>query len=480
MKEPKLFYRRSDAPLSPPKSADVRCATWARWRISWELYAYFQGNMSFSEYLCFRVAFVALPIVVASLSLAFLIWAGIADISLSHWTLSMRVACSVAAGLATLGFVSLIFRIRMGGVDTPHYEFDAHHAAEISRKSAEILERQLSGNALCAINKLKESAGEPYLILRGIAPVRADFPIKPEKTRIRSVDERKTGAIKRWTRIIDATAGGLLNLLGAEAAPRFADDAADEKLVIDKYTRVDVQELPDMQQDDVFLRFHQSTIERPFKRTCRYKTYTAISNFRRKPIYLLRVRDVIDCLENKDGKYTEEDHKEIFWNSPNLDKNNVVRVLMDDKYQRQPPRAIRFLKGDDKEVGRRIIRVENGDYIMAFDPARVWIHSSGSSLHAEAILALRWAIHLTSRTELREIALRSRDVLIVDNRRSMVARREDAPYVSWRDIFVTLIAKLPIGLDFSGWWLRVVFGYPREGADLDEVAGKRTGLEGGS
>lgn len=352
-------------------------------------------------------------------------------------------------------------RTSMRGVIHDKLEFNAHGAAEISHSASIILKRHLPETVLGAIDALGKSPAEPYLVVRGLVRIPLAFPIKPAVTRPRELGKRKDEKERRWTRIIDSTAGGLLHLLGAEPGPRFADDEEDERLVVDRFTRTDIQELPDMQQDDVFLRFHQSTIERPFDRICAFKTYTALSNMRGKPIFLLRVKDIVECLENKDGVYSQEEHDEIFFQSPNLQKERkrVVELLMEDKYQRDAPRAIRFLKGD-KDAGRRIVRKVGDDYIMAFDAARVWVHSSGSSLHKEAILALRGAIHQVSRKKLYEIKLRKRDVLIVDNLRAMVARREDQPFVGWIDILITVIHKFPNGPDFSGWWLREAYGYP--------------------
>lgn len=437
-----------------------------------ELFSYFFGNMQFSEYLVHRL--LVLIVFVISLICGLFGWyltgPYLADVittrdHIPQLMVAVRLLTSFAiffaVYLACAAIVNFYRRASMRGVIHDKLEFNAHGATEISHSASIILKRHLPDAILGAIDELRKSSADPYLVIRGLVPVPLDFPIKPAVTRPRELGKRMDEKERRWTRIIDSTAGGLLHLLGAEPGPRFADDEEDERLVVDRFTRTDIQELPDMQQDDIFLRFHQSTIERPFDRICAFKTYTALSNMRAKPIFLLRVRDIIECLENKNGVYSQEEHDEIFFQSPNLEKERkrVVELLMEDKYQRDAPRAIRFLKGD-KDAGRRIVRKVGDDYIMAFDAARVWVHSSGSSLHKEAILALRGAIHQVSRKKLYEIKLRKRDVLIVDNLRAMVARREDAPFVGWIDILITVIHKFPHGPDFSGWWLREAYGYP--------------------
>jgi hypothetical protein len=107
---------------------------------------------------------------------------------------------------------------------------------------------------------------------------------------------------------------------------------------------------------------------------------------------------------------------------------------------------------------------------MAFDPARVWIHTGGTRRHVQAIMALRSAIHLVSRKQVYAITLHSRDILVVDNLRAMIARREDTAAVSWPNIWISMLPKIiPLFPDYSGWWLRLVFGYPRADAGHDSA-----------
>lgn len=486
MEEPELFYIPSGKPLQPTAAATVECSPLTRWRISWNLSAYYYGNMSPTTFIVLQIILPLIFLIAAAIA-GFGVWLALCANAPANqlsevfgqnaakyvWDVLSLFASAVAAYLAyrlCLSILRGIRSLRMAGVETWHYQFDGSHAAEVSKAASKILRRKLSEKTVAAIKMLRANASEPYLVIRGIAPIPELFPIKPKFVRTRHLSKGAQKRMDFWKRELDTVAGGVLYLLGVEAAPRFSDDRMDEKLVVNKFTRPDVQEMPDMPQDDIYLRFHQSTIERPFNRACQYKTILAVSNFSRKPIYLLKVSDIVDCLENRSGKYAEDTHKEIFWKSPGLTKENVVSFLKEAHYRRSPPRATRYLKGDDGgAVGQPILwEPAPGDFLMAFDPARVWVHTSGSRLHAQAVMALRAAIHLASRDHVYEFVLQSRDILVVDNLRAMTARRENPPAASIRDMWISIFPHLiPFFPDFSGWWLRMVFGYPREGSERD-------------
>lgn len=296
----------------------------------------------------------------------------------------------------------------------------------------------------------------PYRILKGFAPVPVFALRRPKDYR----PSQPSNSRKKWEEDrlfkIDALCGGLLHVVGARPDARFLDGGQDgDKIVQDFYWRYDVQELPDTIQDDICLRFCQSTIERPAQSTCTYKTYVAINNFRKRPILLLRVKDIVNCLENKEGAH-DEHNAMIFRSLKHVNEKNVLHILSDHGFERYPPRMERVTADSTEPIsGPILFKYGEDDWTMMFDPARVWAQEGNDKrTFMEAIVALRRAIHLVSRQQAIEVTLKKRDVLIVDNLRILVGRWEDRPGFSICDMITSFDRSL------EGRWLRLVFGFP--------------------
>ncbi len=470
----------------PAKEADVDIGpVWRRWLVAHELSAYFRANMSLLEYLRLQYTYPAFSIMIIASAALLMAILGTSDLFAAfaeHFDIDAIKrtdgALTQSLSIASIFFVVVLLLwwgrrnkdLCLRGVSTPKYVFDIQYSGLISAKAEEILRRRLASGELDAIVRLRAGGSHPYLVIRRLAPVPMLFPVKPDNfNRTFSSEEagKKNTKHNLEKRHLDAVAGGILSMLGAAPGARFVDDRRDDRIVLNKHTRKDVQELPDTQQADLFLRFHQSTVERTLPdannqrgRTCRYVTYTCISNLRRTAIHVLSVLDIVNCLENRDGEYTEDEHAAVFRHSNEVNKDNIVNVLSESYYIGMTPRAERFMKDTEGAAGPILRKFGSDDYVMSFDAARVWRNEGGTDRHSKAIIALRNAIYLVSRKKAVAVKLASRDILVIDNLRAMVARREDDPGASVRDVWVTLLGVLPFVPDMTGWWLRMVYGYP--------------------
>ncbi|MEL7488355.1 MAG: hypothetical protein AAGJ87_14195, partial [Pseudomonadota bacterium] len=256
-------------------------------------------------------------------------------------------------------------------------------------------------------------------------------------------------------------AAGVLRLARSTPQARLASKPKD-LVATDRFWRPDRQETPDSPSGDVFLRMHQSTIEKTFppnadsESICTFKTFVAMNNFRRTPILLLRVSDVIRRLHDET----------IVGSHWNKGAAALIERLGEAKFQVMGPRT-EFYSDDNKSKpthGRRILRKAGEgkySYIMAFDPARVWEDANNNEKdNRAAIMALRVAIDHAARYDAVEVTLSSGDILVVNNLRMLVGRREDCPddAFPWRDVAAALIPPL------RGRWLRQMYGFPYIGA----------------
>ncbi|MEM9496238.1 MAG: hypothetical protein AAGA09_09565 [Pseudomonadota bacterium] len=302
-----------------------------------------------------------------------------------------------------------------------------------------------------------------YVILKRYLPVPIFELRRPENCLKKDLSPTEEKKREEKLFLIDCLSAGVLSILGAKPHTRFGGDEAtgDEPVVHDLYWRWDVQEIPDADQSDIFLRFHQSVIDRDYRNTCRYKTFAALNNYRQTPILLLRVKDVIDCLTNANNDYSEEEHKSVF---AQLDQVTsaayALKLLSDSEYNLYPPRLERIPEGPYSARPGPILKPgENGDWIMQFDPARVWVVQEGDEKRVQAIAALRNAIHLASRRKTVKIVLDKRDLLVVDNRRALIARQEDRPSQAFRHRMAAKFESL------EGRWLRKIYGFAKDTSD---------------
>ena len=295
----------------------------------------------------------------------------------------------------------------------------------------------------------------PYRILEGFLPV----PIFRLRRPADAMEKAKRdGWLKQRDQrlfYIDALAGGVLYMLGMNPSVRFSGDS---ELVHDVFWRPDNLEVPDADQSDIFLRFHQSTVELPRDTTCYYKSFAALNNHRKVPILLLTVKDVLDCLTNKDGAY-DDHYGKLFSGITAVQPGEILDALQRDKFRRYPPRLDRAAAGkyDEYRDGPILEKGNDGDWTMTFDPARVWVVENAGPKYIQALVVLRAAIYLAAREKSVGVVLKKRDLLIIDNRRVLVARQEDSPGTSWRDRRASWHNSL------AGRWLRKIYGFPPEG-----------------
>ena len=352
------------------------------------------------------------------------------------------------------------------------------HAPRIAESAKATLETYLPEKTTAKLRSLRKDKEDPYRIVRGAVEIDPDFFKSPEDF-VSLRRARKKSKAKEWTlseakskhplgksererfnRIVDvadAFAAGALRIAGAMPQTRLVS-RPNELVGTNRYWRTDRQETPDSPSGDVFLRFHQSTIEKTFppnvnsESICTYKTYVAMNNFRRTSVLLLRVSDVIRRLHEPDvvGQHWTKGGDEL------------IERLEATNFQVMGPRT-EFYSDDNKSKptqGRRIL-YKAGDgknsYVMAFDPARVWEDQiNNDKENRAAIMALRVAIDHAARFDSVEVVLGAGDLLIVNNLRMLVGRREDCPdsKFPWRDVVAAFHEPL------RGRWMRQTYGFP--------------------
>ncbi|MEM9170995.1 MAG: hypothetical protein AAGC56_15240 [Pseudomonadota bacterium] len=365
----------------------------------------------------------------------------------------------VLCGAACILLLSLVYRLN--AFMNPHFggrrlRFNRVGAPTLAKEAAEVISHCGRRRIDPALTAFVEAPNEPFLLLRGILNLPASFyrrPLSYQKMRDGGGAHRRATAILETA---DVLCGGLLWRLGVQPEPRFNDrDAQDDPVVTNRFWRPDTEETPDTLNSDIFRRFHQSTIERPMSISCRFKAIAAIGNFRRTPFHIVAVKDVIECLVGDGPEY--KNRGDMYSTLQFATRENILELLAANAFDRFPPRMDRF-KLDDTAPKQGSVIEEAGpdDWIMSFDPARVWATSGPDQRrYIEALYALRRAIHYVSRKRAFEITLRKRDVLILDNRRALIGRFEDTPAFSLAD---TISGFYP---NLAGRWLRMIYGFPR-------------------
>ncbi len=343
-------------------------------------------------------------------------------------------------------------------------EFATATLGQIWAEAAEKVLRQCASKEIAEkLDNFKSDVQIPYRVLRGYLPVPVFEFRRPEEFIPDGLAQREKDKRARRLFEIDCLSAGVLPFLGSKPHTRFGTEEvkADEAPVYNLYWRADVQEVPDADQSDIFLRFHQSVIDRGLSSTCRYRTFACLNNFRQTPILILSVRDVVDCLTNASGTYSGAEYDALFEGfEGDVTPSNVLDLLQDDKYEFYPPRIERI--GDRRfstRFGPILKLTTSGVMAMQFDPARVWVKDEDNIRHIYALAALRHAIHLASRTQTVGVVLKKRDLLVVDNRLALVARMEDRPLASIRESIASRFSPL------EGRWLRKIYGFPKNNDD---------------
>ncbi len=249
--------------------------------------------------------------------------------------------------------------------------------------------------------------------------------------------ELQAGLSPRNFRHFDMIVAGLLFMLGAEVRRRYQNAAAQPvRTLVSAPTE---PQIGDRDGSDMHLRFHQSTVEKglpdPTKpaageETCIFKAYAAVRNRRRIPIYVLPVREIVARFEAEEREWLIDQLERPIYQKigPHFDNNDAASIT----------------------EGQPVLRrgTDDTDWVMSYDPDRVWTDDENAK---RALRRLRAAI-VKARRDAIEVVLDRRDVLIVDNLRAMVARREFYPFTIGEALRSLLFTKPR--------WLRMYYGFP--------------------
>lgn len=180
---------------------------------------------------------------------------------------------------------------------------------------------------------------------------------------------------------------------------------------------------------DMPLRFHQffvgaqlPTSPNAVKDECRFRIYLCCKNRLRIPIYIVRLVDILDthlC------RYHPEQKDEVLKQLVGKD------FVFTEPIHEGPYKAPSEAKGPI--LKRDVLRP--GDWIMCFDPERVRA-PEGDTHAANALFELRKAVQRARRDAI-EVVMKPRQILIVDNLRALISRREYVPH-RLRDILRVL------------------------------------------
>lgn len=298
------------------------------------------------------------------------------------------------------------------------------------------------------IRNLRDAKNTTYLIIRGLSmlrmvdalpytfPLDEEFPEKHrdteyligrrygvetdgQKYRVGSEArlKAKTDRMNERFKADDFIVCGLARLLNCAVLPRYKEHQLGRNMLTDPSE----QQSSDLDNIDMALRFQQSTVEKKLPKPhetlsygdigCLYRVYLCVKNVLRIPIYLIPVKEIIET--HLCPHYTPERKAEI------------INILKSGQFDRIGPRSP--IDEEFGDVGSSpILRdMGNGDWIMSFDHERVKAHGRQTN-EERAIFELREAIRRARRDAIR-VELKPREILIVDNFRVMISRREFLP-----------------------------------------------------
>jgi hypothetical protein len=243
---------------------------------------------------------------------------------------------------------------------------------------------------------------------------------------------KKQEGLDRRFQNADFVVAGVARMLDCKIWRRF--DSPGYPFARNVLTDPSEQQSSDLDNRDMALRFQQSTVEKVLpdpnpaqtqdNESCVFKIFLCVKNLWGVPVYLIPVREVI---ERHLCRYDPEK------------KSRVIAQLKEPAgFERRGPRAA---ERPTAAMVEGPILVEDfaykGDLVMLFDHERVRPRDPGLE---EALRELREAIRRARRDAIR-IDLKPGDVLIVDNLRSMVSRREYFP-TRRRDVIRILMGNL--------------------------------------
>ena len=336
----------------------------------------------------------------------------------------------------------------------------AQHKDSIVQEVSEDLHRILPKRVLSSVENLRVAKSRPYLILRDAAHVGWSYPgddvsfakqSHPGREKLpdtaSNTAQNRLSSLERKKRVIDTFAGSLLWLLGAQVDFRIRPAALNSRLARNMVTGTLEPQLPDRESRDMALRFHQSTTEYqlPYKDrandaplTCSFKMITCMTNIRRVPIFVMPVREVLSRL-------------------PAESRDATIRELCESAYVKSGPRADIYpfeSGGSGPVLMKDPLSNDSLGYLMSLDPARIWGIDSAKTRH---FLALRRALRAAADAQAYDtVLLGRRDILIVDNQRALLSRRE------FDDTTLTgyLRAKWAQLRGNPYRWLRIHYGFP--------------------
>lgn len=309
--------------------------------------------------------------------------------------------------------------------------------------------RDFSQQDLVKFHKLRDAKNTSYLIVHGLSilplinffPLDEVFPekhndteymlgrkygVEMDREKYREGDKKRLDAKRQYMNkrleLTDYLICGVARFLNCIVQPRYKE----HPLALNMLTDPSEQQQGDLDNIDMALRFHQSTVEKKLPKPHEaisygeigslYRVYVCVKNTLRIPIYLVPVKELIDehlCRFNPQRKA------------------EILKTLETGQFERIGPRSP--VDEDLGDIGSSpILRdMGNGDRIMSFDPERVKAYGKQSAEEA-AVFELREAIRRARRDAIR-IVLKPGEFLIVDNYRALISRREYLPG-TWKDI----------------------------------------------
>lgn len=334
----------------------------------------------------------------------------------------------------------------------------------------------LAGTVMRKLNALVARGGssEPFLVIRGYQSV----PYRPFRRPPDPADnDWSFGHFMRAK-----TAGVLLDLLGCVMRAKRTDPHANE-LFRDYVSNFRSQKDHFTDGDDLPLRFRQSSPELHFHSpdrksdnahvfVPRFTVYSCLRNPIEDPIWVLPVASVLRYLSEAIAKVD------------GLDRRNDEEAMLAEKRAMECLRELKkpqFIKYDkfiiSNSDGVHMVRrnrsqpvaiMQGGDFSdlssvqMAWDSHKIFVadHEPGpaSNSYLAPISYLITAIQLAS-SEAREVHLAKGDVLVIDNLRALVCRKE----YDFRHLKRS-ISPFAVNLALLGWpqrWLRLYYGFPR-------------------
>ena len=289
------------------------------------------------------------------------VWASSVDLAGSEWLAAGGIVV-LLGGAATAfgGGVKSVLNFMMRTLIRPHSGNKPDEARptmplisgqvkRVQAPAAEILKQTLSSKDRVHLESLATDRETPYRVIKGLLPVTPSFYRQP----LAYMKDQLTGAdlhdYQSTLDKCDAICAGVLAYLGAEPRLRYQDEDG-KPLAVDRYLDVNGQETQDVDLSDVYLRFHQSTVDLRFPPNasagdaCAYRVYGVIGNFRRTPLDLILVRDVIDVLLGRSEHFAANLQAQIY-ETARVGPDEILELLCQSEYDKYPPSTERKFKG---------------------------------------------------------------------------------------------------------------------------------------